>query len=179
MFLRRSFSNILKDTALKVIGLTEKWNPSSVIGITNTETVKLDFDDASFKTVRYWAKRAMRWFKLGGFLILKSSANHYHVVFNRCVSWSENMHVLAWVSLLSHNKKAQRYTLMQCIKEASTLRVSPKKQKPSPRIVYRYGKQDEQISSFLHYRKLIKRILYKSRAYFKRSTSESLTRVKR
>ena len=30
---------------------------------------------------------------------------------------------------------------MQCIKESSTLRVSPKKEKPSPRIVYRYGKE--------------------------------------
>ena len=69
------------------------------------------------------------------------------------------MHVLAWVSLLSHNKKAQRYALMQCIKESSTLRISPKKQKPSPRIVYRYGEQDEQISSFLHYRKMIRGII--------------------
>ena len=123
--------------------------------------MKLDFDNASFKTVRYWARRAMRWFKLGGFLILKSSANHYHVVFNRCVSWSENMHVLAWASLLSHNKRAQRYALMQCIKESSTLRVSPKKQKPSPRIVYRYGKQGGRILDFLHYRKMIKNIIRK------------------
>ena len=171
--------SIQRGMVRKVLGLKRISFHKPIIGYSDTETVKLDFDNASFRTVRYWAKRAMKWFKLGGFLILKSSANHYHVVFNRCVSWSENIHVLAWVSLLSHNKKAQRYALMQCIKESSTLRISPKKQKPSPRIVYRYGKQDEQISSFLHYRKLIKRILYKSRAYFKRSTSESLTRVKR
>ena len=163
----------------KGLGLKEKWCHKSILGYSDTETVKLDFDDASFKTVRFWARRAVRWFKLGGFIILKSSERCYHVIFDRRVSWSENMHILAWVSLLSHNKKAQRYALMQCIKESSTLRASPKKQKSSPRIVYRYGKQDEQISSFLHYRKLIKRILYKSRAYFKRSTSESLTRVKR
>lgn len=171
--------SIQRVTVRKVLGLKGISFHKPILGYSDTETVKVDFDDASFKTVRYWARRATRWFKLGGFLILKSSANHYHVVFNRYVSWSENMHILAWVSLLSHNKKAQRYALMQCIKECSTLRVSPKKQKPSPRVVYRYGKQEGRILDFLHYRKLIKRILYKSRAYFKRSTSESLTRVKR
>ena len=28
-----------------------------IFGFTETETVKLDFDDVSFKTVKYWAKR--------------------------------------------------------------------------------------------------------------------------
>jgi hypothetical protein len=45
----------------------------------------------------------MEWFKLEGFIILKSSENNYHVVFNRRVSWPENMKIVAWVSLLSHN----------------------------------------------------------------------------
>ena len=50
---------------------------------------------------------------------------------------------------------------MQCIKQASTLRISDKKEKPSPRIVYRYGKKDDQIRGFLDYRKLIKRLMKK------------------
>jgi hypothetical protein len=44
---------------------------------------------------------------------------------------------------------------MQVIKESSTLRVGPKFRKPSPRIVYRFGKQDRQIREFLEMRKTI------------------------
>ena len=132
-----------------------------IFGLTDDEAVMIDFDNTSFKTVKYWAFRTMKFHKLEGFIILKSSKNSYHVVFNRSVDWSENMRIVAWVSLLSHNRGTQNYHLMQCIKQSSTLRVSEKKKKPPPRIVCRYGKQDDQIRTFLDYRKLIKRILRK------------------
>jgi len=47
---------------------------------------------------------------------------------------------------------------MQAIKESSTVRVGKKLRKPSPRIVYRYGKQDKQIKEFLEMRKTINHI---------------------
>jgi len=50
---------------------------------------------------------------------------------------------------------------MQCIKGGSTLRISPKKDKPSPRIVYRYGKQDGEIHLFLLKRQEIWNIMKK------------------
>ena len=143
---------------MKANGLIEKWNLKCVIGYTDIETVKLDFDNTPFKQVKYWASRAMEWFKLEGFIILRSSENNYHVVFNRSVSWAENMKIVAWISLLSHNRMLEKWLIMQCIKEGSTLRVSRKRNKPSPRIVFQYGKQDDQIESFLSYRKLIKSI---------------------
>jgi hypothetical protein len=63
------------------MGLTETLNPSPLgLGYTDKSTVKLDFDDAYFKFVKYWALRTMKWFKLRGFIILRSSKNHYHVV---------------------------------------------------------------------------------------------------
>jgi hypothetical protein len=141
------------------LGLSRTSNLNSVIGFTDTETVLLDFDSVSFRTVRYWARRAVKWFKLGGFIILKSSESCYHVVFDQKVTWSENMKITAWVSLLSQNKGLNKYLVMQCIKEASTLRVSPKYEKPSPRIVYREGNQDQQIREFLVQRDLIKKIV--------------------
>jgi hypothetical protein len=131
------------------------------LGITDQETVKLDFDNTRFKTVKYWAMRTMKWFKLKGFIILKSSKNNYHVIFDKKVSWSKNTHIVAWVSLLSQNKNLQKWFLMQCIKEGSTLRVSEKKEKPQPRIVYRYGSQQNQIAEFLAYRKIVKSIIAK------------------
>jgi hypothetical protein len=149
--------------ALKASGLKEKLNPKCILGYTDTETAMLDFDNTHFKDVRCWALRTMKWFKLEGFMILRSSKNNYHVVFDRPVSWSENMRIVAWVSLLSHNPMIEKWFIMQCIKEGSTLRVSPKKDKPCPRVVFRYGKQDNQIQGFLSFRKLIKKIV--KRAY--------------
>lgn len=146
---------------LKVNGLKKKSNPKFVIGYTDTETVKLDFDNTPFKTVKYWAFRIFRWFKLKGFIILKSSSDCYHVVFDRKVSWKLNVKIVAWVSLMCQNPMLEKWFLMQCIKEGSTLRISSKKDKPSPRIVFRHGKQNGQIQWFLRYRKLIKKILWK------------------
>ena len=144
--------------------MNQKLNLNSILGYSDTETVKLDFDNTSFKTVRFWAFRTMQWHKLEGLVIFKSSKNSYHIVFNRKVSWKKNMKIVAWVSLLSHNLKLLKWFVMQCIKESSTLRVSPKKQKPSPRIVFRYGKQEKQIQTFLQYRRLVKNIMRKMHA---------------
>ena len=133
-----------------------KWCHNSIVGCTDTNTVLLDFDNEDFKTVLHWASRTIKRFKLGGFLILKSSERNYHVVFNREVDWGENMRVVAWVALLSHNKGLERWHRMQCIKMGSTLRISPKEGKPSPRIVYREGREDDRIADFLRFRRIIK-----------------------
>jgi abortive infection bacteriophage resistance protein len=133
-----------------------------ILGITDQETVKLDFDKTPFRTVKYWAMRTMKWFKLKGFIILKSSKNSYHVVFDKKVSaWKDNVKIMAWVCLLSKHKKLTGWFILQCIKEGSTLRVSEKKEKPQPRIVYRYGSQQNQIAEFLAYRKIVKSIIAK------------------
>ena len=161
-------------------GLTEKLSPSKpVLGYTDRSTVKLDFDDVPFAFVKYWAFAALKWFKLGGFIILKSSQNHYHVVFNRPVTWKKNMHIVAWVALESTNPKLQRYLTMQCIKESSTLRISPKKEKPSPRIVYCFGKQEKKIMEFLQLRKQLKNMAQNAeKANFQREALAQTLKLK-
>lgn len=114
-----------------------------------------------FNEVKCWALGTVKWFKLGGFLILKSSKNCYHVVFNRKISWRKNVHIVAWVCLESQNQGLLKWFVMQCIKESSTLRVSRKNDKPSPRIVYHEGKKDRQIRIFLENRRCIKDIIRK------------------
>jgi hypothetical protein len=117
--------------------------------------VKLDFDDPkSFKSVKYWALKANEKFNLGGGIILKSSKDGYHVVFDRYASWAKNLSVVAWVAILSKSVPMLRYLAMQCIKGASTLRISPipNKGKPSPRLVDRFGCQDHAIQDFSRYR---------------------------
>lgn len=147
-----------------------------ILGYTDTETVMLDLDNASLDGVRYWAFRAMRQFRLQGFVILKSSENRYHVVFDRKVSWSGNMRIVAWVSLHSRNPMLEKWFIMQCIKEESTLRVSPKMHKPSPKVVFRHGKQDGQVREFLSFRRLIKKIIWKLRTRSRKRESARTAR---
>lgn len=131
-----------------------------VLGFTDAETVKLDLDDKSFKSAKYWALKAMKRFRLDGFIILRSSKKHYHVVFDRHVSWEDNLSVVGWVAVLPRSVAMFRWLAMQCIKKSSTLRVIPTGDKPSPRVVHRCGKQDHQIRNFLKHRKLIKKIYH-------------------
>lgn len=69
------------------------------------------------------------------------------------------MSIVAWTSLYSDSESMRKWFLMQCIKNGSTLRVSPKGRKPSPRIVYRKGEQDCQIAEYLEWRNVVKNIL--------------------
>jgi len=139
--------------------LRRKSCPRPILGYTDTETVKLDLDNMPFKRVKYWASRISSWFRLRGFIVLKSSNNRYHVVFDRTVSWSMNVKIMGWACLLTKHKGLTGWFILQCIKQGSTLRVSPKREKPAPRVVYRYGMQGEQVRDFLNYRKLLRSIL--------------------
>ena len=147
---------------LKEDGLNEK-SIHSLFGITDTETVKLDFDNVPFEQVKSIAVATVKHFKLGGFIILKSSFRSYHVVFDEPVSWSKNVGIVAWVCLRWKIRKLTEWLIMQCIKHASTLRVSSKGNKASPRVVFRFGKQDKQIKEFLLERRRIKRIMLRIR----------------
>ena len=120
-----------------------------IFGYSDDETVMLDMDETELGFVENWAKRALYWFDLGGYLILESSSGSYHVVFDRMVDWTENMQIVAWVALLSHNEGLQRWHRMQCIKRKSTLQVSPKLLKGSPKIVRKYRNQKDRIMKFL------------------------------
>lgn len=145
----------------------------SILGVFDDEAVMLDLDGAPFKMVKKYSLMAMDFHELGGLLIIKSSEKSYHVVYNRRVSWSENQRIMGWVSYvlcpwLSLSESSERakaslnlllYMRMQGIKQSSALRTSPKGSKPSPRIVYREGDQDDRIANYLEKRRLLKKVL--------------------
>ncbi|MCJ7634423.1 hypothetical protein MUP77_18780 [Candidatus Bathyarchaeota archaeon] len=133
-------------------------NPTSE-GLCDESTIKIDFDNTSFKVVKTWALRTCLFFHLEGFIILKSSMKSYHVIFNRAVSWSRNVHIMCWLALISGIESLRKYSLMQGIKESSTLRIGDKGTKTSPRVVYRWGKQNFQIAIYLKDRKNMKKAL--------------------
>jgi len=126
-----------------------------VFGYSDDETVMLDMDDTDLKTVIIWAKRASTWHHLEGYIILESSQGCYHVLFNRKVSWAENMRIVAWVAQLSGNEGLQRWHRMQCIKMKSTLRISNKAEKKPPQILKKSGNQKDRIRNFMEIRKEI------------------------
>ena len=69
------------------------------------------------------------------------------------------MHIVNWIAQQSKSRKVSGSALMQCIKESSCHRIERKGNKPSPRLVYRFGKQDRQIERFLKFRRRILHIL--------------------
>ena len=146
--------------------------PSVVWGDWDKETVRLDFDDTPLGEVKLWAYRTCFWFKLEGFIILRSSIKEYImkkkgkvvyrylkgsylVVFDRPVKWETNVKVMNWVGLESGNVNLQKYVRMQCIKQTSTARFSVKDKKPIPKIVFRFGSQDRQVKKFLATRRFL------------------------
>ena len=129
-----------------------------IIGYTDRETVMLDIDNARYKQIKFVARWLMERFDLGGFIILRSSDDNYHVVFNRTVIWEENVHIIGFASYMLRNerggKKSMGWVIMQLIKESSTLRISTKGRKPRPKIIYKEGEQDKEIATFREYRKI-------------------------
>ena len=125
--------------------------------------MKLDFDGEVFRKVKYWAERGLENFRVGGYVILKSSRDHYHVLFNRTVCWEVNTKIMAWVAVLSRNAGLRKWVLMQLIKGASTLRVSCKGDKASLLIVFREGRQDQETGAFVRWRRLIRKASVQNR----------------
>lgn len=169
---------------------TEGYSSNVIIGNWSKNTVQLDMDKMLIDKVKYLVNRALNWFNLGGAIIFESSRKeyvakekgkkgkvtyryverNYLVAFNRSVSWTKNIHIINWIALESGSVDLQKWVTMQCIKESSTLRFSPKIDKPSPKIVFRYGSQNRQIKELLETRKIILNILKQQK---KESVKES------
>ncbi len=90
---------------------------------------------------------------------MESSLNSYHIVFDRTVDWSENVRIIAWVTLYLKKKSLDNWFKMQCIKKKPTLRVSKKHElkriKLPPTIVFSEGSKDNEIADYLTLRNLI------------------------
>lgn len=147
----------------KAGGLVQKRKVEPFLGFTDCNIVKIDCDVMVFRVVKRIAYIVMRKCGLNGFIILKSSKNHYHVVFDHYVSWEDNVSAMGWFSVLSHNPKVKDYVIMQGIKGSSTLRVVGREGKLMPGVVFRCGEQNDAIKGFLKWRRRIKRIDKNSR----------------
>jgi len=123
-----------------------------VVGYTDRETIKLDLDGTVYKRVKKIADYCVVAYHLEGYVILQSSKNNYHVVFDKNVSWEENVRIMAWVAYKFGKESYTRWFVLQVIKTASTLRIGNKGEKPRPRIVHKFGRQSEEIKNFREHR---------------------------
>jgi hypothetical protein len=168
--------NILEETGMQDLKSPAKHLNFSPVtwGDWDKNTIRLDWDDTPISEVKLWTYRALVWFKLEGFMILRSSAKEYVVkskgkiihrhkkasylvIFGKPVHWDTNVAVMNWTALESGNQNLQNYVRMQCIKKTSAARISDKSNpfKPKPKIVFRYGSQDRQIKKFLETRQVL------------------------
>jgi len=114
-----------------------------VIGFTTTRGLLLDLDNMTEKkTVRLCGSLCSR-HKLEGFIILKSSNNHYHAVFNRYLSWKKALMIASSIF------KCVEWVIWQVRKGEFTLRISTKHGINKPQIVFEYGRKDKLIRDYL------------------------------
>lgn len=114
----------------------------------------LDLDNVTLTRTKDIAHRLIRRFDLGGFLVVRSSSKHYHVIFNKPLSWRMVLRVIFAVDVCRkryHNHFS--WAEMQAIKGAATIRLGPKGRKKAPRPIFRAGQQDKEIKSYLTLRK--------------------------
>ncbi len=102
--------------------------------------------------VKKWAKLACEIYELDGYMILESSQDSYHVLFDDTVSWSRNVSIMAGLALITKHEPYVTWALLQCRKGCSTLRISAKGEKPPPKIVHQWGNQDNEIFNYLNFR---------------------------
>jgi hypothetical protein len=148
--------------------------PNVVLGDWDDDIVKVDWDERSLCEVKRLSMMMNNRYNLDGFIILQSSTTlhkirneslteiaytyktkSYHTVFNRKVSFNELNSILAWLCLLTKDNNIIEWFLLQMIKGTYTLRHGFKGRKKPPKIVYRYGNQDNQIAKFLANREFI------------------------
>ena len=113
------------------------------VGFTTRRGVCLDLDDVSKTKAEKIANYRLTKHKLEGYLLIESSKNHFHVVFNRYTAWRKSLQIIfsTW--------KCIEWGVWQAIKGELTLRVSAKKGTNLPKIIKCVGKNDKLIKDYL------------------------------
>lgn len=128
-----------------------------IVGYTSDHTAMLDLDGLSGNEVKELVDKLLARFKLRGYLILKSSLDGWHVVFDKRLSWKNVLRVIFAVPPCRRRWHGHlSWAELQAIKGFATLRIGNKSHKRSPRMVDAYGSQDGQIAKYLLCRKQVK-----------------------
>jgi hypothetical protein len=128
-----------------------------VYGFTTTKGLLLDLDNTTLKESSAIAEKYMNRFRLEGYLILRSSENNYHVVFNRYLTWKKTLEYLFKIVWRYHyhehgvKPSLTSWAILQACKGSETLRISTKNHKRMPRIVRKHGATDKLCKDYVEY----------------------------
>jgi len=117
----------------------------------------VDLDQTTLKETKYIANKYLNRFKLQGYLILRSSQNNYHIIFNRYLTWKKTIECLfkiVWKYHYYYHQEKPHLTswaILQICKGSLTLRISAKQNKHKPTIMCSCGLSDKLISDYLAY----------------------------
>lgn len=125
-----------------------------IVGYTSDHTAMLDLDGVTRLEAIRLVNGLMKRFRLQGYVLLKSSCDGWHIVFDRRLSWKNVLRVIfaappcrrRWGGHLS-------WAELQAVKGFATLRIGGKGHKRSPRIMEYRGSQNCEISEYLICRK--------------------------
>jgi hypothetical protein len=130
-----------------------------VYGFTTTKGLLLDLDNTTLKESSAIAEKYMNRFHLKGYLILRSSENNYHVVFNHYLTWKKTLEYLFKIVWRYHyhehgvKPSLTYWAILQACKGSETLRISTKNHKRMPRIVRKHGETDKLCKDYVEYMK--------------------------
>lgn len=113
------------------------------IGFVTQKGVCLDLDYITEKSVQKLAEYLLKRYRLKGYLLVKSSPEHYHLIFNRYTSWNQALRIVFSVY------KAVEWGIWGARKGELTLRLSKKKGKNIPQLLKIVGKTDKLIRQYL------------------------------
>jgi len=129
-----------------------------VVGFTTSHGLMLDLDNTSLRETRRIAQHYCKRFKLGGYLIAKSSQNNYHIIFNRYLSWKKVLEFLFKIVWAYHYHKRgikpslTNWAILQACKGSMTLRISNKKHKKPPKFIEIIGLKHNLIHDYCNFR---------------------------
>ena len=130
------------------------------IGYTDKVTLKLDLDETNFEITKQIADYMVVGYNLEGYIILKSSENNYHIIFDKTIDWETNCNLMARSVWKLKSDGLTRWFTLQIIKGSSTLRISNKGEKNPPKIIYKFGRQSGEIKNYLECCELFKDVIF-------------------
>lgn len=126
-----------------------------MLGFTADNGVMFDLDHYKFETVEKIAENFLEQHKLKGYLIIETSKNCYSIIFNKYLKWKDVLTIMGKLYFYlggrktAHGRHYGEWLILQIIKQASTIRVSPKGNKPKPKLIKIKGKTDGLIKDYL------------------------------
>jgi len=113
------------------------------IGFTTSAGLIIDLDDMNLPKVTRIVDKLYQTHDLEGYLIIESSPNHYHVIFNKYLEWNK----ITYILFNFVKNSVIGWSINQMRRGDLTLRISTNKGH-KPKILTVYGETDKLIKEY-------------------------------